>query len=82
MPWFGSYIFMLLLDRNHLHHAINRICKFYKSTIIGLHLGEFPVVVVNDSEGVKKVLFHRDFDGRPNILLARMRHPNLDLHGW
>lgn len=81
VPWFGSYIFMLLLNRNHLHQAINRFCQFYKSTIIGFYLGEFPIVVVNDNKNVKKVLYHRDFDGRPDNLLARMRHPNLDLHG-
>lgn len=72
---------MLMLNPNHLHQAINRFCKFYRSTIIGFYLGEFPIVVVNDSENVKKVLYHRDFDGRPDNLLARMRHPNLDLHG-
>lgn len=72
---------MLLLDRNHLHRAVNRFCKFYKSTIIGFHLGEYPIVVINDSENVKKALNHRDFDGRPDVLLARMRHPNLELHG-
>lgn len=81
MPWFGGYIFMLLLDRNHLHRAVNRICKFYKSTVIGFYLGAFPIVVVNDSENVKKVLYHRDFDGRPDILMGRLRHPKLDLHG-
>lgn len=81
VPWFGSYIFMLLLDRKHLHYAVNRICQFYKSTVLGIHLGPYPVVIVNDSENVKKVLYHRDFDGRPDILMGRMRHPDLDLHG-
>lgn len=72
---------MLLLDRNHLHRAVNRICEFYKSTIIGFHLGETPIIVVNDSDGVKNALNHRDFDGRPDILLARLRHPDLELRG-
>lgn len=81
VPWFGSYIFMLFLDRKHLQFAVNRICQFYKTTVLGLHLGPYPVVIVNDSENVKKVLYHRDFDGRPDILMGRMRHPNLDLHG-
>lgn len=81
MPWFGSYIFMLLLDRKHLHRAINRICKYYESTIIGFYVGESPVVVVNDNASLKKLLNNRDFDGRPDILQARMRHPTLDLHG-
>lgn len=72
---------MLLLDRNHLHRAVNRICKFYKSTIIGFYLGENPIVVVNDWENVKNALNNRDFDGRPDILMARLRSPNLDLYG-
>lgn len=61
---------MLMLNSQHLHQAINRFCKFYRSTIIGFHLGEFPIVVVNDQINVKKVLYHRDFDGRPDILLG------------
>lgn len=81
MPFFGSYIFLLSLDRNHLHRAVNRICKFYKSTIIGFYLGETPIIVVNDSNNVKKALLHKDFDGRPDSLVGRMRHPNLQLHG-
>ncbi|XP_031627920.1 probable cytochrome P450 304a1 [Contarinia nasturtii] len=81
VPFFGGYIFMLLLNYNHLHRAVNRICKFYKTTVIGFYLGEWPCIVLNDSENVKKALFHRDFDGRPDILMGRLRHPNLDLRG-
>lgn len=60
---------MLLLDRKHLHYAVNQICQFYKTTVLGIHLGPYPVVIVNNSEYVKKALFHRDFDGRPDILV-------------
>lgn len=55
---------MLLLDRNHLHRAVNKICKFYKSSVIGLYLGDDPTLILNDHESVKKALNHRDFDGR------------------
>lgn len=72
---------MLLLDRKHLHLAMNKICKFYQSNIIGMHFGETPVIVLNDSDKVKKALNHRDFDGKPDILMGRMRDPNLDLFG-
>lgn len=81
MPWLGSYIFMLLLDRNHLHRAVDRICQFYKSSIIGLYLGGDLTLLLNDPDSVKKALNHRDFDGRPDILLGRLRHPNMELHG-
>lgn len=78
MPWFGSYIFMLLLDHKHLHFAVDRICEFYKTTVIGLHLGDVPVVVINDLENMKKSLYHRDLDGRPDIELTRLRHPEFE----
>lgn len=72
---------MLMLDHKHLHKAINRLSKFYKSTILGFYLAGTPVVVLNDSEKVKKALNHRDFDGKPDLLLGRLRDPNLNLHG-
>lgn len=81
MPWFGSYLFMLILDRKHLHSAANRICQFYKSKVVGLYLGNDPVIIINDLDGVKKALNHRDFDGRPDILMGRMRHPNMGKYG-
>lgn len=81
VPWFGSYIFILLLNRNHVHLAVNKICKVYKSNIIGMHLGDNPIIVVNDNESVKRALNHRDFDGRPDILMGRLRDPKLNLHG-
>lgn len=72
---------MLMLDHKHLHKAVNRLSKFYDSTILGFHLAGTPVVVLNDSEKVKKALNHRDFDGKPDLLLGRLRDPNLNLHG-
>lgn len=75
MPILGGYIFMLLLNRRHLHFAIDRICKFYKSTVVGIYIGKYPVVLINDLENVKKSLNHRDFDGRPDLLMTQMRHP-------
>lgn len=81
IPFFGSFIFMLLLDRNHLHRAVNRICQFYKSSVVGLYLGDDLTLILNDAKSVKKALNHKDFDGRPNILLGRLRHPNMELHG-
>lgn len=81
IPWFGSYLLMLILDRHHLHLAINRICKFYNSTCIGLYIGDVPTIVLNDHENVKKALVHRDFDGKADILLVRLRDPDFGLYG-
>lgn len=81
--WFGSYIFMLMLNSKHLHLAIDKLCHFYQSNVIGFHLSCCPVIVVNDLRSVKDALYHRDFDGRPDILLTRLRHPDFKpFHGW
>lgn len=73
---------MLMLNHKHLHFAVDRICAFYKSTVIGLHLGTIPVVIINDLKNLKKSLLHRDFDGRPDILMTKFRHPEFEpMHG-
>lgn len=73
---------MLILNHKHLHFAVERICRWYKSSIVGMYLGNFPTIVIADSEGVKKALNHRDFDGRPDFLVIRLRHPDFDpTHG-
>lgn len=46
-----------------------------------MYLGDNPLIVVNDNDSVKKALYHRDFDGRPDILMGRLRDPKLNLHG-
>lgn len=81
IPFFGSYLFLLLLNYDHFHLAVNKLCKFYKSNIIGFYLGGMLVVVLNDGDKVKKALMHRDFDGRPDILIARLREPKMNLFG-
>lgn len=74
---------MLIMNHKHLHLAINKLCQFYKSNVIGLHFNCAPAIVVNDLRSVKKALYHRDFDGRPDILLTRLRHPDFkSFHGW
>lgn len=72
---------MLLADYNHMHKALDRLCRFYNTKILGLHLGDTPLIILNDEDKVKRALFHRDFDGRPDLLLARLRDPHFDLFG-
>lgn len=81
VPFFGGYFFMLLLNRHHLHKAANKLCEFYKSNIIGIHLGPFPLVILNDNEKVRKALYTREMDGRPGVLMARMRDPKMNITG-
>lgn len=81
IPWLGSYIFLLLLDRKHLHRAANRLCRWYKSTVIGFHHGSDPIIVVNDLKSLKEMFNNRDFDGRPEILMGQLRHPTFEMYG-
>lgn len=64
-----------------MHKSIDWLCRFYNTKILGLHLGSTPVIIVNDEDKVKKALFHRDFDGRPDLLAARLRDPHFELRG-
>lgn len=81
IPIFGSYLLMLFLDRHHLQKAANILAKWYKSNIIGLYLGDFPTIIVNDTEKVKKALYAREFDGKPDLLIGRLRDPKMNLRG-
>lgn len=75
IPFIGSYLFMLLFDYHYLHKAALTLSKFYKSKVLSLYLGPYLTYIVNDPDGVKEVLNNMDFDGRPDIFLARIRHP-------
>ncbi|XP_064552926.1 probable cytochrome P450 304a1 [Drosophila montana] len=75
LPIFGSYLFMLLIDYKYLHKAALILSKWYKSDIIGLYVGNFPVAVVHSGEGVREVLNNQAYDGRPALYLSEMRDP-------
>lgn len=81
IPFFGSYLLMLLLNRHHLQIAANVLAKWYRSNIVGLYLGGTPAIILTDTEKVGKALNAREFDGKPDILAARLRDPNFNLHG-
>lgn len=72
---------MLLLNHRHLHKAADLLAKWYGSNIIGLYFGHTPAIILTDTEKVKTALFHPDFDGKPDILLGRLREPNMNLRG-
>lgn len=81
LPIFGSYLFFLAVDYNHMHRAAMFWSKFFKSNIFKMWLGDFYCIVVNDSDAIREVLYNTDFDGRPDIFLARLRDPNMDRRG-
>uniref|UniRef100_A0A182T0V8 Cytochrome P450 n=1 Tax=Anopheles maculatus TaxID=74869 RepID=A0A182T0V8_9DIPT len=68
-----SYPFLLALNYNHLHRAAAKLTQLYNSKLVGLYLGPLPAVVVNDHDTVRQVLQCSEFDGRPDLFLARLR---------
>lgn len=81
IPVFGAYLLLLLIDRKNLHLAVLKLCKWYKSKVIGLYIGTTPTVIANDYESVREILYNTAFDGRPPIFLAKLRDPDRELRG-
>jgi len=81
IPLFGSYLFMLIINFKYLHKAALTLSRWYKSDIIGLHVGPFPVAVVHSADGVREILNNQVFDGRPQLFVAAMRDPGQDVRG-
>lgn len=57
------------------------LCKFYKSNVIGLYISSVPTIIANDYESVREILVRQEFDGRPELLIARVRDPHLNMRG-
>ncbi|XP_055385018.1 probable cytochrome P450 304a1 [Condylostylus longicornis] len=76
IPLFGSYLFLLLCDWKRTSRGAMMLSKLYKSDIIGLFLGEFHTVVVNSYDGIKEMFSRPEFDGKPDVMAARLRDPH------
>lgn len=81
MPFVGSYLFMLMIDYNHMHKAVDWLCKFYQTKVLGMYFGDTPTIVAYSADIVKASLHHRDFDGKPQLTLAKLREPDLHIRG-
>lgn len=81
VPYFDSYIILLLVNYKHMHKAAEALCRYYKTNVLGLYFAGTPTIIVNDEETVKKALFLREFDGRPALKLAELRDPEFKLSG-
>lgn len=81
IPFFGSYLFMMLANAKYLHKGVLKFSKWYKSDIVGFHMGSFPVVAVHNVEGVREVLNRKEFDGRAQVFLGTMRTPSKEILG-
>ncbi|XP_052740710.1 probable cytochrome P450 304a1 isoform X2 [Bicyclus anynana] len=52
---------------------MRKIAREYRTKIVGLYLGPYATIVIDDSKLIKEGLFHEDFDGRLDIIVARLR---------
>lgn len=76
IPIFGSYLFLLLINYKRLHEALIWLTKVYKSKIVGFYNGSsYLAIACNDYETAKSVLVSQDFDGRPDVFIARIKDP-------
>uniref|UniRef100_A0A1Q3FHH1 Putative cytochrome p450 n=1 Tax=Culex tarsalis TaxID=7177 RepID=A0A1Q3FHH1_CULTA len=82
LPLLGGYPFLLALDYRHLHQAAARLSQLYRSKLVGLYLGPLPAVIVNDYDTVREVLQRSDFDGRPDLFMARLRDEHFQRRGF
>ncbi|GLV45150.1 Cytochrome P450 304a1 [Carabus blaptoides fortunei] len=72
LPLWGSYLFMLWENFNFPQMAVMKWAKKYGS-VFGCYLADFPTVFVCDYETCKEVLNRPEFDGKPDIMNARLR---------
>lgn len=80
-PVFGSYILLLLINHKNLHYAIEKLCKFYKSSVIGFYTADSLTVIANDQKSIREMFFNPDLDGRNDFFIGRLREPNYKLKG-
>lgn len=74
-------MFLLLINAKNKHLAIDKLCKYYKSSVVGFYTGGMLTVVANDPKSVREMLFKQEFDGRVDSFLAHLREPNYQVKG-
>ncbi|XP_013101803.1 probable cytochrome P450 304a1 [Stomoxys calcitrans] len=81
IPFFGSYLFMMMLNFKFLHKGVLKFSRWINSDIVSLHMGPYPMVILHNAEAIKEVLNRKEFDGRPDLFVAKIREPNLNIAG-
>lgn len=81
LPLLGGYGIMLLINYRHLHKAATKLCEYYKTKILGVYLASYETIIINDFDIIKEVLNRVEFDGRPDLFLARLREKDFLLRG-
>lgn len=75
LPIWGTYAISLLLNWNFPHFPFQNWAKKY-GNIFGMYFGSLPCVVTCDYETCKEVLNRVEFDGKPDLVAARLRNIN------
>lgn len=81
IPVFGAYLFLIFLNYKQIHKAIDKLCKYYNSNVIGFYYGPAPVIIANDVDSVREALRDTKLDGKADILLAQLRAPDFITRG-
>lgn len=81
LPILGSYPYLLLLNYKHVHKAVDWLCKYYKTDVLGLYAAHFPTIVANTTETSKELLNNQALDGKPALKLAQIRDPDFVVRG-
>jgi hypothetical protein len=75
----GSYWLLLLNNFKFTHIGFHKLAQKYNTKILGLYLGSFPTVVVNDYETIMQVLTRPEFQGRVKLFVTDVRTYNKNL---
>lgn len=81
IPFVGSYFLLLFMNYKNIHLAIDKLCKFYKSSVIGFYSADTLTVIANDQKSIREMLFNPQLDGRNDFLIGRLREPEYKLRG-
>lgn len=81
LPILGAYPYILLVNYRHLQKAVDWLCKYYKTDVLGFYVADFPVIVANTTASVKELLNNPALDGKPALKLVQLREPDFMIRG-
>ncbi|XP_047528620.1 probable cytochrome P450 304a1 [Vanessa atalanta] len=73
LPVYGAYWIVLMREINNLGGSLRKLARYYDTKVLGMYLGKFPTIVVDDPKLIKETLNNEDFDGRLDIIISRLR---------
>lgn len=81
LPIFGTYPLLLLINYKHLHRAVDWLCKYYKTDVLGLYAASYATVIGNSNAAARELLNDPKLDGKPDLKLAQIRDPEFVSRG-